>query len=347
MQRREFLAKSCVVGAASLSGGALWAEGQSGIQRLPNESDAAYRIRLAQMRAAQAAQARAEAQTPRLPGESEAQYRARLAQIRAAQPHIAKRPDESDAAYRTRLAQMRAQLRYYYELRRYEIETEAQKAGFDKFASEAALPALQRLRIGPVGVFYPDEGLSPIYVLLPHMSLESFATLTPRLAEDPEFLEKGADFIDAPATAPAYKSLEVQLMLAFEGMPQVVRPVGARGRVIDMPGRVFQLRTYESPSEKTALKKIEMFNTAEIAIFRKVGLHPVFFGQTLAGTKMPNLTYMLAFEDMEESRANWKKFGADPDWQALRAMPEYADEAILRRKGITNLYLKPASYSQI
>jgi hypothetical protein len=196
-------------------------------------------------------------------------------------------------------------------------------------------------------VFYPQEGLSPIYVFLRHESLESFATLTQRLAEDAEFLEKGADFINAPASAPAYKSLELQLMLAFEGMPRVERPVNAEGRVIDTPGRVFQLRTYESPSEKTALKKIEMFNTAEIAIFRKVGLHPVFFGQTLAGTKMPNLTYMLGFRDMEESKANWKKFGADPDWQKLRAIPEYADEAILRKKGITNLYLKPASYSQI
>jgi hypothetical protein len=123
-------------------------------------------------------------------------------------------------------------------------------------------------------------------------------------------------------------------------MPKLKRPT-------DAPSRVFQLRTYESPSEKTGLKKIEMFNTAEIAVFRKVGLHPVFFGQTLAGTKMPNLTYMLGFQDMEESKANWKKFGADPDWQKLRAMPEYADKAILREKGITNLYLKPASYSQI
>jgi hypothetical protein len=326
MQRREFLAKSCVVGAASLSGGALWAEGQSGIQRLPGESDAAYRIRLAQIRAAQAAAARAASGAPgttKLPNESDAAYRTRLAQIRAAQVAAARQPFHE-----------------YYELRRYEVETEQQRAGFDRFAQEAALPALHRLFIAPIGVFYPNEGLSPVYVLLPHASLESFATLTPRLAEDQEFLERGAEFLNAPADQPAYKSLEVQFMAAFEGMPKLARP-------IDAPSRIFQLRTYESPSEKTALKKIEMFNTAEIAVFRKVGLHPVFFGQTLAGTKMPNLTYMLAFEDMEESRANWKKFGADPDWQKLRAMPEYADEAILRRKGITNLYLKPASYSQI
>jgi hypothetical protein len=228
----------------------------------------------------------------------------------------------------------------YYELRRYEIETEVQKAGFDMFVREAAIPALNRLGIRPVGVFYPNEGLSPIYVLLPHPSVASFVTLTQRLGEDQEFLEKGADFINAPADKPAYKNMEVQFMTAFEGMPKLERPTEA-------PTRIFQLRTYESPSEKTGLKKIEMFNTAEIAIFRKVGLHPVFFGRTLAGTKMPNLTYMLGFQDMAESKANWKKFGADPDWRKLSKMPEYMDKVILRKNGITNLYLNPASYSQI
>jgi len=290
MKRREFLVKSGVAGLVSLGGGSVLAQ----------ES------------------------TARLPGESEAAYRARLARIRAVQA----------------AAQARGAVREYYELRRYEIETEQQKGGFDTFAGAAALPALNRLGIQPVGVFYPAEGLSPIYVLLPHKSLESFATLTQRLGEDQEFLEKGADFVNAPADQPAYKNLEVQLMAAFEGMPRLERPTEA-------PSRIFQLRTYESPSEKAGLKKIEMFNTAEIAIFRKVGLHPVFFGQTLAGTKMPNLTYMLAFKDMEESKANWNQFRADPDWQKLRAMPEYLDKEIIRKNGITNLYLRPAGYSQV
>ena len=60
---------------------------------------------------------------------------------------------------------------------------------------------------------------------------------------------------------------------------------------------------------------------------------------------MPNLTYMLAFESPEELKANWSKFGSDPGWQKLRTMTEYSDKAILC--GITNLILKPASYSQI
>jgi hypothetical protein len=328
MERREFLAKSCAASVAAASGGALLAEEQSiELGRNPGESEVAYRTRLLQTRAAQDAdKASGGPVLQRQPGETEASYRARLARFREAQA-------KANAAA--------GRVGTYYELRRYEIEAEAQKAGLDKFLSEAAIEAWNGLGIQPVGVFYPNEGLSPIYVLLPHWSVASFVTLTQRQSEDKKFQQKGADFINAPADQPAYKNLEVQFMAAFEGMPRLERPTEA-------PTRIFQLRTYESPSEKTGLKKIEMFNTAEITIFRRVGLHPVFFGRTLAGTKMPNLTYMLGFQDMEESKANWKKFGADPDWQKLRAMPEYMDKVILRSKGaITNLYLKPASYSQI
>jgi hypothetical protein len=112
------------------------------------------------------------------------------------------------------------------------------------------------------------------------------------------------------------------------------------------PGRVFQLRTYESPSVKTGLKKIEMFDDAgEIAIFRRVGLHPVFFGEALVGAKLPNLTYMLGFESAEELKENWQKFRDDAEWKRLSGMPEYADKAIL--SGITNVILRPAEYSQV
>ena len=249
----------------------------------------------------------------------------------------ARLPGESETAWRARL--VRSRERAYYELRRYEIETPEQKAGFDKFAAEALIPALNRLGVKPVGVFYPEKDLSPIYVLIPHKSLESFGLLTEQLSQDQEFQKAGAAFVDAPADKPAFKNLETQVMMAFEGMPQLETPVSGEGRV-------FQLRTYESPSVKTGLKKIEMFNTAEIKIFRKVGLHPVFFGRTLAGNKMPNLTYMLVFKDMEEQQANWKKFGAVPDWQ--KAFKEsHKNGVIVDQTQLKSQNLVPTDYSPI
>jgi len=228
--------------------------------------------------------------------------------------------------------------RDYFELRQYVIESEEQKNLLDVFMRDAAMPAYKRLGIGPVGVFYPMEDLGPAYVLIRHASLESFAGATQKLLADAEFMAKGSAFLDADASKPAYKRMEVWLMVGFAGMARLERPV-------ENEGRVFQLRMYESSSVKAGQKKIEMFNKSEIDIFRKTGLNPVFFGENLTGSKMPNLTYMLGFSDMEENKKSWGQFMRDPDWRALRAMPEYADSKIV--SNITNIMLRPADYSQI
>jgi hypothetical protein len=226
-----------------------------------------------------------------------------------------------------------------YELRTYHLDSEEQKKGFDTFMSRAAIPALNRIGIKPVGVFYREEEQGEIYVLLRHRSLESVVMLVAKLGEDEEFLSAGEAFLNAPAASPAYKRVESSLMVAFKEIPEIERPVEA-------PGRVFQLRIYESPSVVTGQKKIEMFNEGgEISIFRRTGLNPVFFGETVVGSKMPNLTYMLSFEDMDTLKAGWKAFVSHPEWLALKAMPEYADKNILC--GITNIILKPADYSQL
>jgi hypothetical protein len=227
------------------------------------------------------------------------------------------------------------------ELRQYHFTTDEQRDGFDRFMAEAAVAAINRLGIKPVGVFYPQEGAGPAWVLLPHASMESVLTLKDKLRADDEYIKAGAAFLDAPAAQPAYARMESSLMRAFRGMPQVERPSAAAERVL-------QLRIYESPSVKTGQKKIEMFNDAgELTIFRRVGLNPVFFGETIVGAKMPNLTYMLGFDSAEAQQAAWQRFRTDADWLKLRAMPEYKDDAILVKGGITNLLLKPAACSQL
>src|SRR2546422_1035353 len=80
---------------------------------------------------------------------------------------------------------------------------------------------------------------------------------------DPEFQKNGAVVLNAPANDPAIMRMENSLMVAFDGMPQVQAPnFGERQK-----NRIFELRTYESHSKKANRKKIEMFNTAEMAIF--------------------------------------------------------------------------------
>lgn len=231
-----------------------------------------------------------------------------------------------------------ASARECYELRLYHVTSPEHKTALAAFMNDAALPALNRLGIQPLGVFEDEKEISPVYVFLPHPSAESITTLGSRLLADEEYLARGAAFLDASADAPAYARVESSLLLAFTGMPRLETP--AKG-----PNRVLQLRIYESPSVKTGQKKIEMFNRKEIEIFRKTGLNPVFFGEAIAGTKMPNLTYMLGFESIEEKDAAWDRFRSDPDWLELKAIPDYEDKRILC--GITNLILRPLPGSQI
>lgn len=228
--------------------------------------------------------------------------------------------------------------RDYFELQKVLFDKDSQKEAFVQFMAEAAIPALNRIDINPVGVFIPQDTANLVYVLLRHRNLESVVTAGSKLLTDPAYLKEGAVFLDATADEPAYKRIESSLMAAFDGMPSLETPV-------QEAGRIFQLRIYESPSVKTGQKKIEMFNQGELEVFRKTGLHAVFFGQTLIGSAMPNLTYMLVFKDAQQQQDNWKAFGSHPDWQRMKAIPEYADKKIL--SNITNIVLKPAACSQI
>jgi hypothetical protein len=233
--------------------------------------------------------------------------------------------------------------REFYELRLYHLRRGPKQKVFDDFYREASIPAMNRAGIGPVGVFNVAYGPdSPtMHVLIPHKSIESFGSALDRVRSDPEYQKAGAEFINAAATDPSYVRVESSLLVAFEGLPKLELPASAAGN----KPRIFELRTYESHSKKANKKKIEMFNNGEIAIFRRAGLQPVFFGETLIGTKMPNLTYMLVFESMAARDKNWGTFAADPEWKKLSATPGYTDAEIVTN--ISNIFLRPTAYSQI
>ncbi|HEY7303274.1 MAG TPA: NIPSNAP family protein [Bryobacteraceae bacterium] len=233
--------------------------------------------------------------------------------------------------------------REYYELRRYHLVSGPQQNVANTFVAEALIPALNRLGIQPVGAFdlYLGPETPALYVLLPSASLETLVNAEFRLNQDEEYQKAGSAFLKAPAKEPPYERMESSLMIAFEGHPNLtVPPVTAQHG-----SRVFQLRTYESPTNRDHRVKVEMFNSGEFEIFRKAGFWDVFYGDTLVGPRLPNLTYMLSFPDLAELNAKWKAFGADPDWKKLSGSPKFNFEAIV--SNISNLILNPTSYSQI
>jgi hypothetical protein len=232
----------------------------------------------------------------------------------------------------------------FYQLRTYTLRNGPQLALTQGYFQRALIPALNRLGVESVGAFKLDIGpeTPTYYVLIPSISIDLLVGLDARLGSDPEYVKAASGFRDAPASAPAFIRAERTLLSAFTGWPKLVAPKPMDGK---LPKRIFQLRTYESPSQVAHTRKIQMFNEAEIAIFKRAGLNPVFFADTVIGARMPCLTYMLTFADLAELTAHWAAFSADPEWKELSHKPGNTDAEIV--SNITNLYLSPLECSQI
>jgi len=236
-----------------------------------------------------------------------------------------------------------SKLREYYQLRRYTLQTGPQTVLTEKFFADALIPGLNRLGFTPVGAFKLDIGpeTPTFYLLIPGTSVEALVMIDLRLAEDAAFMKAAEPFWSAPAAAPAILRVESSLHVAFEGWPRLTMPVAA----VTNSKRIFQLRTYESPSYGAHVRKVEMFHSGEFEIFTKAGFHPVFFGDTLVGSRQPSLTYMLSFADLDELTAEWKTFSSDPAWKKLKTSPRFGFEEIV--SNVTNLVLSPLAASQI
>jgi hypothetical protein len=229
----------------------------------------------------------------------------------------------------------------YYEWRTYSLKDNAQLELVERHWAKAAIPAFNRLGIKTVGTFREQTPSVPpkFYALIPYASLEQFHSVNAQLLADAQYLKDGAEYLDADPKAPAYERIESTLMEAFAGIPKLEVP-----KRVGQP-RMFVLRTYQNPNEPAGKKKIEMFNTGEIGIFRRCGLTPVFFGETIIGADRPNLTYLLVFQDMADHDRSWNTFRTNPDWLKLKAIPEYADAKLVSK--IVKTFLVPASGSQI
>ena len=233
--------------------------------------------------------------------------------------------------------------REYYELRRYHLQSGPQVKLVHDFLRGALIPALNRLGISPVGVFNVAIGPdSPtLYLLMPSPALETLATARFLLERDAEYLKAGAAFLNAPASTPAYVRIESSLLRAFEGRPTLTLPPATT----EHGARLFELRTYESPTDQDHVRKIEMFHSGEFDVFQKAGFWQVFYGDTLIGPRLPNLTYMLGFPNLAERDKMWAAFVSAPEWKKLTSSPRFSFEDLV--SSITNVILSPTPYSQI
>lgn len=211
-----------------------------------------------------------------------------------------------------------------YAITVYHFSTAQQETTLDTYLQTAYLPALHRANKKSIGVFKPianDTATDKIiYVIVPFKSFDEIQVLQKTLLKDSAYSSAGKDYINISYQTLPYTRMETILLTAFELAPQMQLP----HLHSDKKEHVYELRSYESPTEKYHQNKVAMFNGGgEINIFNRLNFNPVFYGDVVAGSHMPNLMYLTCFENMQDRDAHWKSFSDDDATKKLFAMDQY------------------------
>jgi len=232
--------------------------------------------------------------------------------------------------------------RDFYQIQVFRLNGKIQEEKVDNYLKNAYLPALHRAGIQKIGVFKPIESDTTsgkrIYVWMSFKSLDHFAEIQDVLAKDLVYQTKGIDFLGAPFDNFPYLRKESILLKAFPDAPECFIP----SFKTTPSERIYELRSYEGPTENHFRKKVKMFNEGgEIKLFKSLDFNAVFYAEVVSGSTMPNLMYLTTFADMTAHDAHWAAFRAHPEWIALSALPEFKNTVSRSVK----LLLHPTDYS--
>ena len=232
--------------------------------------------------------------------------------------------------------------REFYQITVYHFKDATQEKVLDNYLKQALLPSLHRLKVEKVGVFKPltndTAAVKQVYVLIPMTSVDMLTKIPNGLEKDKAYQAAASEYVNAVHTSPPYTRMETILLQSFELAPKMQLP----SLNSDKKDRVYELRSYESATEKIYKNKVQMFNQGdEIGLFKRLNFNAVFYGEVIAGSKMPNLMYMTSFENMDDRNRHWKMFVDDPYWKKLSAMPEYQNNV----SHIDIILMHPTDYS--
>jgi hypothetical protein len=238
-------------------------------------------------------------------------------------------------------ADANAPARDYYQLKIYHYKTQDQETRLEQYLQHAYVPAIHRARIKYVGVFKPvtqQDSDRKIYVFTPFSTLNKLAGIEQQLQADANYLADGKDYVDAEYKNAPYTRIETIILQAFPGMPSTAVPNLTAAK----EDRVYELRSYESATEKYNSNKVRMFNTGdEIGLFKRLGFNAVFYSEVISGSHMPNLMYMTTFNSKADRDKHWDTFGSDSQWKMLTAKEEYKNNV----SHADIIFLHPTEYS--
>lgn len=234
-----------------------------------------------------------------------------------------------------------AQSKEFYQIKTYLLKSEKQIATTENYLKDAYLPAVKRTGIKNIGIFKPitsTDSITKIIVVVPFASMQQFLDLEKKLESDKMYQNSGNAYINAPFNDAPYVRIESILLQSFSDHPFLTKP--------DLKGprkdRVYELRSYESATEKIYKVKVDMFNAGgEVKLFDRLEFNPVFYGEVVIGAKMPNLMYMTTFTNQESRDLHWKSFVESPEWKQLLTLDKYKNT--ISKMDITFLY--PTEYS--
>ena len=232
-----------------------------------------------------------------------------------------------------------------YEIRVYRMQKAGQLQATDNFLQQAYLPALHRLGLKQIGVFKPVANdtamVKMIYVLVPYPSLAAWHEAQINIMNDRIFMQAGDPFMHADTAHLPFSRLESTLVEAFPDQMNLIPP-----SIPVSEKTLYELRSYESPTDHLHERKVTMFNAGgEIPLFKRLGFNAVFYGDVISGSRMPNLMYMIVFENDSARSTHWKTFGNDPVWKSISGNPVYENNVSVSH--IDSILLRRTEYSDL
>ncbi len=230
----------------------------------------------------------------------------------------------------------------YFLLESYLLKNGSQGQRLATYLQEARLGMAARLKTPPPGLVLEAlvaAHMPQVLTVTAYGSLEEMEQAKRAWREDAGAREALGRW-EAGDEAP-YEVRNEVLLGAAPYTPAFPPASGEAGK----PPRVFELRTYHSPTERQLKALHERFAGPEVKIFQRCGIHPVLYSSTFIGPNQPNLTYLTPFDDLAAREKAWAAFGADPEWVKVR------DESIARSGQIASVIqislFRAAAYSPV
>ena len=201
----------------------------------------------------------------------------------------------------------------YYQLQYFYLKNGTQSARIQEFMRHGLLPALSRIHDGPRMVLdaLVAQHMPQVLAITGFGSLAEWQDLRARLSRDADYRRAFETWEAAPEQP--YEDCSEVLLEATDYSPEI-----APSDAPPAAPRIFELRVYHSPPWRQLSALHARFAGPEVAIFHRVGIHPVLYSSTLVGPSMPNLTYLIPFESLAAREKAWAAFAADPEWIKVR-----------------------------